>query len=634
VTKLPGDKETLERASTWSRQRLLAGKYRLGRLIGEGGMGVVYEAEHIGLGVRVAVKLLNPACAASERAVVRFRREARAAAAVKHENIVAVTDTDADEGVPFIVMEVLDGESLNAWIQRERVLTPEAAAGIAAQILAGLAAAHEHKVIHRDLKPGNIIMARERDGSVKVKIVDFGISKFLEDDVDVTATSSVVGTPRFMAPEQALGQRDIDQRADLYAVGELLYFMATGRLPFTSNSVEDLTEQIIEGEFPAPRTVRPEIGAELERVILTAMAKARDERYPDAGTMLEALRAAVPKLPARIIDAPHLPADGPTLAPAAEAPRAVTRPPSPTPAPPPRADRRWAVVALCGLALAGALGGFWIWRAVRGAAPVVAGAEIRFGLSRYLPVEDVEKTHKRFVEHLERQLGRPVRLVILDDYLDPARKLLDGELDVAALSAYNYVRARRQTPGLRLLATPVTSGGSSYEGVVLVRADSGLQSLGDLVGKRFCWVSYNSSSGYLYPRALFRHSGVDPDTAFAATVLTGDHLASMRALRDQACDGAAVFSGILFDAKSHGIPPETFRIVATTNRIPYDAYIMSPTAPEELVTRVRAAILALEPGSKLATEVLGGTSFLGFGAAKDEDWDSVRAIEKDLDVKK
>jgi serine/threonine-protein kinase len=649
VVKRPEDVPVAERGVAAAPGRLLAGKYRLGRLLGEGGMGSVYEAEHVGLGARVAVKLLSPACAANDRAVLRFRREARAAAAVKHENIVVVTDTDTDEdGVPFIVMELLDGESLSGWIQRKRILPVRTAAGIATQILAGLAVAHQRKVIHRDLKPANVLLARQRDGTYVAKVLDFGISKFLEDGApDVTATQTVVGTPRFMSPEQALGQRDVDGRADLYAVGEMLYYMTTGRLPFSATTVEELSQQIINGDFPAPHTVKPSITGDLEAVILCAMATKRELRYPDAAAMLAALRAAVPNLETQLgEDSSGLVTPVPTSQPS------VTPAPSLsssdigsfTPAssrPPVLGRRRWLALA-AGLAMAAVGAGWLVRRQLAPAATAGPGAavaataaaptgELRFGISRYMPEADVQRAHGPFVDYLGRRLGRPVRLVILDDYLSVATKLAAGEVDLAALSAYNYIEAKRATPGLRLLATPVTSGGSSYEGVILVRADSGIATLADLRGKRFCWVSAHSSSGYLYARALFRRAGIDPNSAFAGSVLTGDHLSSLRDLRDHTCDGAAVFSAILFEAREHGIAPETFRILASTDRIPYDAYVMSPAASEELVKQIREAILAITPGSPVAGEVFTGGSILGFGPVTDSAYAPVRDIEKFLE---
>src|SRR5262245_36845547 len=224
--------DAIDRTARLLPARLIGGKYRLGRMIGEGGMGAVYEAEHVELGMTVAIKLLSHAIANDPKALARFRREARATAAIKHDNIVLVTDAGADERGPFIVMELLQGESLSSVLHRERVLEPAVAVAITQQILAGLVAAHDQKIIHRDLKPANVILVTA-GGATRVKILDFGISKFFSEPeiAGVTMTGELVGTPRFMSPEQASASPDVDHRADLYAVAEMLYLMVTGKYP-------------------------------------------------------------------------------------------------------------------------------------------------------------------------------------------------------------------------------------------------------------------------------------------------------------------------------------------------------------------------------------------------------------------
>ncbi|MFH1131444.1 MAG: serine/threonine-protein kinase, partial [Pseudomonadota bacterium] len=274
--------------------RLVDGKYRLGRVIGEGGMGAVFEAEHVGLGIKVAVKLLNDLFTDENNAVSRFRREARAAAAVRHQNVVAVTDTGTDhDGTPFIVMELLEGESLSSVLRRQKLFSPFIATDIACQILSGLSAAHEKKVIHRDLKPGNILLTQSSEGGWLVKILDFGISKtfFSEGHLSqVTATGAVVGTPRFMAPEQASGKADLDGRVDIYAVGVLLYRMVTGKLPFSGKTNDEVMRQIVENDIIRPSEICPFIDYRLERVILKAMATDRNQRYQTADDFMRELK--------------------------------------------------------------------------------------------------------------------------------------------------------------------------------------------------------------------------------------------------------------------------------------------------------------------------------------------------------
>jgi len=168
---------------------------------------------------------------------------------------------------------------------------------------------------------------------------------------------------------------------------------------------------------------------------------------------------------------------------------------------------------------------------------------------------------------------------------------------------------------------------------VVVKAASGINTLQDLKGKVFCYVGPNSSSGYLYPRALFRKHGMDPDNSFRVTRFTGDHLAALKAIENGACDGAAVFAGILFEAKKHGISPEQYTILATTERIPQDAYCVPPNHSPKLVTELRSSLLALREGSEPARRLLGTNSRItGFAPAQDSDYDSVRRIEKYLNI--
>lgn len=622
--------------------QMVGGKYKLGRLIGEGGMGAVYEAEHTGLEKRVAVKLLNEVFITDTAATKRFEREAKAAAAIRHSCIVEVTDTGADEdGIPFIVMELLEGESLSAIIRREKILSPVVAATITRQILSGLAAAHEKNVIHRDLKPGNIFMARREDGACQVKILDFGISKFFSDGIvqDVTATGAVIGTPRFMAPEQARGEASLDGRVDIYAAGVLLYRMVTGKLPFAAKTHDEVIKLILDGKAVPPRHIRDDIPAALERVILKAMATDRNKRYADAEAFSTDLLRAMPEAEGRTVQfmspanvASTATAEGSYLLMTGQrSQQTIAR----------STTLRWLLPLILLTVILG-IGGLYLMLLRPAQIPRVAadastptplaGEPINVGITRYLPREQLIREHSALISYLQRRLQRPVMLKVREDYIDLSAQLEAGNLDLAALSSYAYIQAKRRLPGIKLLATHVTDSGTSYQGYIIARASSDIQDLDHLKGKVFCYVSPTSTSGYLYPRAILRQRGIDPDKDFKATRFTGDHLSALKALESGACDGAAVFAGIYLEAERHGVSPKKHNVLATTARIHYDAYCAPPNLPDELTHSLREALLALKPGSELTKRVLGRHSrILGFVDAKDSDWDGVRRMEKYLD---
>lgn len=643
--------------------RVLAGKYHLGRMVGEGGMGAVYEAEHEGLGARVAVKLLSEAGTTDPKSLARFRREAKAMGAIRHENVVTVMDTGTDDtGVPFLVMELLEGESLAGMLRRERVLDPGLACWIVSQILSGLTAAHAVDVVHRDLKPGNIFVARRDDGSHRVKILDFGISKLGDASatMNVTADGALVGTPNFMAPEQIRANVPIDGRVDLYATGIILYRMVCGRLPYVGTTSEELYRRILEARPTPPRQHRPEIPPQLEAVILKAMHPDRDQRFPTAGSFAAALREMMPTQPlAALPPTPHpsMPITRPPptedipqpaypaavdsyAAPATVAARPSSkRPPGASEA---REPRRWPLLLALVIAVGGLVGAAITYLGTRdggrgadeatAGAVVTEGVPLRFGIIRHKSPQEIGREMRPLTDYLAERIGRTVQLVIVDNYEDLAEELLAGEVDVGALSAYSYVRAKRRDGGLRLLGTPVTQAGATYEGYILARAGAGIDELADFEGKVFCYVSENSTSGYLYPRALFRRAGMDPDSAFKATRFTTDHAASIRALDNGACDGAAVYAAAWHDARQQDIDPARFSMVAKTERIPWDAYAVTDGLDAQTADALAAALRGLEPGSETARTVLveTGAPFVGFQVGDDSLYDSVRRIEKYL----
>jgi serine/threonine-protein kinase len=273
---------------------LIGGKYRIDAYIGSGGMGKVYEAFHVELSRKVAIKILKYFEADDETSISRFHREARAAGIIGHDNICEVTDFGMDEaGVAYLVMPLLQGSSFSKMLTSEAPLLGRRIVDISCQALKALEAAHRRNIIHRDLKPGNLFVTRVGDRADFVKLLDFGISKYLDSDAStkLTRTGLVPGTPLYMAPEQAEGGKNLDHRADIYSVGVLLFEAFTGTLPFTGDSYNEIVINIVTKPFKYPRSVDPRIPVAVEKIILKAMSRDPSLRFKDAKEMREALEA-------------------------------------------------------------------------------------------------------------------------------------------------------------------------------------------------------------------------------------------------------------------------------------------------------------------------------------------------------
>ncbi|MDI3287637.1 serine/threonine-protein kinase [Polyangium sp. 15x6] len=263
---------------------IIEGKYRILRLLGQGGMGAVYEGENERIHRRVAIKVLHASVSGKEDVVQRFEREAQAAGRIGSEHIVEVLDLgNLPTGERFMVMEFLDGQSLGDRIKKRKRLTPQELAPLIHGLLEGLAAAHDAGIVHRDLKPDNVYLINNKNQRDFVKILDFGVSKFsaLDTDMSMTKTGAVMGTPYYMSPEQARGGK-IDARSDLYSVGVVMYQAITGRLPFQAQTFNELVFKIaLESPDPAELVV-PNLDPGFAAIIAKAMIRDANIRFQTA----------------------------------------------------------------------------------------------------------------------------------------------------------------------------------------------------------------------------------------------------------------------------------------------------------------------------------------------------------------
>ena len=250
------------------------GRYEIRRLLGQGGMGCVYEAQHRDLKKRVAIKTLLPSLASNADAKERFLREGEAASRIRHPHVVDVTDLGSEGSVIYLVMEYLEGEDLARLLSRQGFLPATQAADIMLPVAAAIATAHEQGVIHRDLKPENIFLARSAYGAAHPKVLDFGISKVLGDSRAraLTGTAATMGTMHYLPPEQLRAAREADARSDQYGLGTILYECVTGQRAFEEESFYLLLKKIAEGEFIRPSVKRPGLPERMEAIILRAMS--------------------------------------------------------------------------------------------------------------------------------------------------------------------------------------------------------------------------------------------------------------------------------------------------------------------------------------------------------------------------
>jgi serine/threonine protein kinase/beta-lactam-binding protein with PASTA domain len=365
---------------------LFDGRYRILRKLGSGGMANVYLAEDEDLGRRVAIKILNERYAGDDLFIERFRREAKSAAGLSHPNIVSIYDRGEAEGTYYIAMEVIEGRSLKELILTRGALPISGAISHAKQLLEAVGFAHRHGIIHRDIKPHNVLVSADQQAKAnepRLKVTDFGIAR--QSASQMTEAGSIMGTAQYLSPEQARGA-PVTAASDLYSAGIVLYEMLTGKVPFTGDSAVEIAMRHVNDTPAPPSTLRPEIPFELDLIVLRALAKDPGDRYQTAEEFIEDLEreeAGLPLSRATATAATALlagSATGEATELLSESPtRVVTTPPPPTaprrppdyppPSPydePPKKRRRWVPWLLVALLIAAAgLAGWWAYNQIQ-----------------------------------------------------------------------------------------------------------------------------------------------------------------------------------------------------------------------------------------------------------------------------
>jgi serine/threonine-protein kinase len=577
------------------------GSFELRRLLGKGGMGEVWLAFDSMLERQVAVKVIADG-RLDDRAEKRLIREARAASALDHPGIVTVYQLGRNEGRVFIAMEHVDGQSLGALSKEQGSLPPARTADLVEQIAGALDAAHQAGLIHRDIKPDNVVVR----GDGRTKILDFGLVHAVQptedegadapgDAVDssMDATSAgetqlvrieggvVAGTPLYMAPEQALG-RSATPAADQYALAASAYELLTGEPLRRGRSVQALlTYPVEEGLERSAGAIPPEAIEVLRR----ALSESPGDRYPSVGEFAVALRRAL--APSRS-EAPTAPSSRATL-------------------------RRFlpAVLALAlgALALAAyfASGPSQPSEIVMG---VVPGNRALFA-QVYTPIAD----------DLSETLDAPVRPVIAESYEDAVSGIVSGHYQLAFLPPSSYVEAKRQLPDLELLGGIGYGGDLPYQSLVVARRSDAFQGPESLRGRRVCFVDPRSTSGFRVPAALLDARGIDVEREFV-----GDHYEILRRVIAGTCDAGAVSSMQFADAPRQALATDELEVLLESEPLPPVAVAAHPSLDADLRARIRSGLSRAYEHAHERPGALSSEEFGEFVSITDDQYDLVRDL--------
>jgi phosphate/phosphite/phosphonate ABC transporter binding protein len=613
--------------------RVLGG-VRLLRKLGAGGMGAVYAGYHAVLEIEVAIKVLTARLEAGHEE--RFLREAKLSARIDHPNIVRTRDAGRDQGLLYIQMELIHGISAGELVRRHGRLSEAEAVAIVLDATRGLAEAHRCGVVHRDVKPDNILVLREAlgekvalpPGRVRAKLADLGLARAVrEADAKITGDGSTLGTPAYMAPEQIEDASRVGPSADIYSMGATLYELLCGRPPFSAPTIPSLFREILSLPAPDPALARPDLSSPVREILRRTLEKAPGNRPSSAEELAKTLERALataardtpPVAPSS--PAPPLPATPATLPP--EPPVPSTAPPQ-TPRPRFRSSRRIAFLA--GLAVAALVAGGRV-----AVTRLLAKPSLLVGIlpNQRLTTERMKETEP-LVEFLGNVTGRKVELVVSASYGDTVDDFVEGRTDLAHLGGVTYVLAKERLPSTIPLVQRVTD--RLYRALFLASAASGVTKLSEVRSKRFAFVDPLSTSGYVVPAAMLLDAGIDPRRDLVCE-FTHAHDATVDELAKGRVDAGVVDELVYYKlGYQQRLRGTKLTVLETSPPFPDDIWVARDTLDVHMRDALVRAFTALDAAKGKDLPVLNAleAEATHFVPARDSDYDSVRAMMKKL----
>ncbi len=610
-----------------STGEMVGERYQTEALIGQGGMGAVFRARDLRTGRSVALKILYAEYAADAGWRRRFMREARAAAAIGHPNIVDVLDVDVEGPVPYLAMELLEGETLGQLLTRERTLSLGAAAAYLIPVCAAVHAGHQAGIVHRDLKPENVFLA-VRDERRVPYVLDFGIAKVsplgMPNDTAgaPTQTGAVLGTPHFMSPEQMLNDEEVDARADVWALGVVLFFMLTGERPYAGFNLAQILKSVLTSTHTRLDELRPDLPADVVELVHACLAPKKQARptgvdqlaavlAPHVGVTSPAPRqhvGTVPRVRTQHVAAPsYARLVIPESRESDESPRAPT------------------VEALQGLRRTGSSQRFGqVLPASQSAShSTTRFARIVFGM---VPQRDDDKTRILLTDlcaYLSKYLDVPVLPHRSPSQDALASALNAGRVHCAWTGALQLLLSAHMTQMVPI-ASAVREGVAFYHSVLFTPASTPIETLADAKGKRVAWVAPASASGYVVPRLSLARRGIDVDGFFSAEIFTGSHAQAARAVVLGEADVAGTYAIFedgdptrpLVKSGYRTFDPELeVRTLDVSGPIPSDLIVVAPKVPAEVKRGLSQAFLQIaeDAASKeIMTDLIGADAFTHF----------------------